>query len=207
MNCLLTRQPPLTRILMTARMAGPKSFLNLQHRTRSAAMIQLPPLPFAKDALSPHISAETLEYHYGKHHQAYVNNLNQLIPGTKYENLPLEDIVRSSEGKIFNNAAQVWNHTFYWTASARMPRANRPARCSNASSNTSGPSSSSRNNSPKPPSACSAPAGPGSSRCRTELSNCGRPATPAPVSYTHLRAHETRHDLVCRLLLEKKKKK
>src|ERR1017187_9912318 len=82
MNCLLTRQPPLTRILMTARMAGPKSFLNLQHRTRSAAMIQLPPLPFAKDALSPHISAEA--------------------------------IVRSSEGKIFNNAAQVWNHTFYW---------------------------------------------------------------------------------------------
>src|ERR1022692_3997449 len=114
MNCLLTRQPPLTRILMTARMAGPKSFLNLQHRTRSAAMIQLPPLPFAKDALSPHISAETIEYHYGKHHQAYVNNLNQFIPGTKYENLPLEDIVRSSEGKIFNNAAQVWNHT--WAA-------------------------------------------------------------------------------------------
>src|ERR1019366_4738485 len=91
MNCLLTRQPPLTRILMTARMAGPKSFLNLQHRTRSAAMIQLPPLPFAKDALSPHLSAETIEYHYGKHHQAYVNNLNQFIPGTKYENLPLED--------------------------------------------------------------------------------------------------------------------
>jgi superoxide dismutase, Fe-Mn family len=77
-------------------------------------MIQLPPLPFAKDALSPHISAETLEYHYGKHHQAYVNNLNQLIPGTRYEDLPLEEIVRTSEGKIFNNAAQVWNHTFYW---------------------------------------------------------------------------------------------
>src|SRR5674476_845431 len=61
-------------------------------RPRSAAMIQLPPLPFAKDALSPHISAETIEYHYGKHHRAYVNNLHQLIPGTKYENLPLEDI-------------------------------------------------------------------------------------------------------------------
>ena len=80
----------------------------------TTTVIQLPPLPFAKDALSPHISAETLEYHYGKHHLAYVNNLNQLIPGTRYENLPLEDIVRSSEGKIFNNAAQVWNHTFYW---------------------------------------------------------------------------------------------
>jgi Fe-Mn family superoxide dismutase len=61
-------------------------------------MIQLPPLPFAKDALIPHISAETLEYHYGKHHQAYVNNLNQLIPGTKYENLPLEDIAETAVG-------------------------------------------------------------------------------------------------------------
>jgi len=79
-------------------------------------MIQLPPLPFAKDALAPHISAETLEYHYGKHHQAYVNNLNQFIPGTQFENLSLEDIVRSADGKIFNNAAQVWNHTFYWNS-------------------------------------------------------------------------------------------
>jgi len=142
-------------------------------------MIQLPPLPFAKDALSPHISAETLEYHYGKHHQAYVNNLNQIIAGTKYENLPPEDIVRSSDGKIFNNAAQVWNHTFYWSCLSPNAGANRPARCSNASTNTLGPSSSSRNSSPKPPSASSAPAGPGLSRCRTELSNCGRPATPA----------------------------
>jgi len=77
-------------------------------------LIQLPPLPFANDALRPHISAETLDYHYGKHHMAYVNNLNQLIPGTRYEELPLEEIVRSSDGKIFNNAAQTWNHTFYW---------------------------------------------------------------------------------------------
>jgi len=77
-------------------------------------MIQLPALPFAKDALAPLISAETLEYHYGKHHQAYVNNLNQFIPGTRYESLALEDIVRTSDGKIFNNAAQVWNHSFYW---------------------------------------------------------------------------------------------
>jgi Fe-Mn family superoxide dismutase len=143
-------------------------------------MIQLPPLPFAKDALSPHISAETIEYHYGKHHQAYVNNLNQLIPGTKYENLPLEDIVRSSEGKIFNNAAQVWNHTFYWSCLSPNAGAKPADALLQVSSNTSGPSSSSRNNLPKPPSACSAPAGLGSSRCRTELSNCGRPATPAP---------------------------
>ena len=75
---------------------------------------QLPELPFARDALAPHISAETLEYHYGKHHQAYVDNLNKLIPGTEFENMPLEDIVRKASGGIFNNAAQVWNHTFYW---------------------------------------------------------------------------------------------
>lgn len=75
---------------------------------------QLPPLPYAMDALQPHISRETLEYHYGKHHQAYVNKLNELIPGTEYENLKLEDIVRKSQGPIFNQAAQIWNHTFYW---------------------------------------------------------------------------------------------
>lgn len=75
---------------------------------------KLPPLPFAKDALEPVISAETLDYHYGKHHQAYVNNLNKLIVGTEFEDMPLEDIIRKSSGGIFNNAAQVFNHTFYW---------------------------------------------------------------------------------------------
>jgi Fe-Mn family superoxide dismutase len=75
---------------------------------------QLPPLPYAKDALEPHISAETLEFHYGKHHQTYVTNLNNLIAGTEFENLALEEIVKKSSGGIFNNAAQVWNHTFYW---------------------------------------------------------------------------------------------
>ena len=75
---------------------------------------ELPALPFAKDALAPHMSAETFDYHYAKHHQAYVTNLNNLIPGTEYENLSLEDIVKTSEGGVFNNAAQVWNHTFYW---------------------------------------------------------------------------------------------
>ena len=75
---------------------------------------QLPPLPYDKNALAPTISAETIDYHYGKHHQAYVNNLNNLIPGTEFENLSLEDIVMKSSGGIFNNAAQVWNHTFYW---------------------------------------------------------------------------------------------
>ncbi|MFZ5594420.1 MAG: superoxide dismutase [Fe] [Pseudomonadota bacterium] len=74
----------------------------------------LPELPYAKNALEPHISAETIEYHYGKHHQAYVNNLNNLIPGTEFENMTLEEIVMKSTGGIFNNAAQVWNHSFYW---------------------------------------------------------------------------------------------
>jgi Fe-Mn family superoxide dismutase len=77
-------------------------------------MIELPELPYAQDALSPHISAETLAFHWGKHHRAYVNNLNQLIPGTEFEKLELEAIVRKSSGKIFNNAAQAWNHAFYW---------------------------------------------------------------------------------------------
>ena len=74
----------------------------------------LPPLPYAKDALQPHISAETLEYHYGKHHQAYVTNLNNLIKGTEFENLSLEEIIKKSQGGVFNNSAQVWNHTFFW---------------------------------------------------------------------------------------------
>ena len=75
---------------------------------------QLPELPYEKDALLPHISAETIEYHYGKHHKAYVDNINRLIAGTELEKMPLEDIIRKSTGGIFNNAAQVWNHTFYW---------------------------------------------------------------------------------------------
>ena len=82
---------------------------------------KLPPLPFAKDALEPVISAETIDYHYGKHHQAYVNNLNKLIAGTEFEDMSLEDIIRQSSGGIFNNAAQVFNHTFYWHCLA--PRA------------------------------------------------------------------------------------
>jgi len=76
----------------------------------------LPPLPYAMDALAPHISKETLEFHYGKHHQTYVTNLNNMIPGTEFENAPLEEIVKKSSGGIFNNAAQVWNHTFYWNS-------------------------------------------------------------------------------------------
>ena len=75
---------------------------------------ELPALPFAQDALAPVISAETLDFHYGKHHNAYVTNLNNLIPGTSFENMSLEDIIKNADGGVFNNAAQVWNHSFYW---------------------------------------------------------------------------------------------
>ncbi len=75
---------------------------------------ELPTLPYALDALAPNIDKQTLEYHYGKHHQAYVNNLNGLIDGTAFANKSLEDIIREADGGVFNNAAQVWNHTFYF---------------------------------------------------------------------------------------------
>jgi superoxide dismutase, Fe-Mn family len=75
---------------------------------------KLPDLPYAMDALQPHISKETLEFHYGKHHQTYITNLNNLIKGTEFENMALEEIVKKSSGGMFNNAAQIWNHTFYW---------------------------------------------------------------------------------------------
>ena len=78
----------------------------------------LPALPYAMDALAPIISKETLEFHYGKHHQTYVTNLNNLIPGTEFESASLEEIVKKSTGGVFNNAAQVWNHTFYWNSMA-----------------------------------------------------------------------------------------
>ena len=77
---------------------------------------ELPALPYERDALAPHISAETIDYHYGKHHQAYVTNLNKLIDGTDHSGKSLEEIIRSSDGGLFNNAAQVWNHTFYWNS-------------------------------------------------------------------------------------------
>ena len=77
---------------------------------------KLPALPYAMDALAPHISKETLEFHYGKHHQAYVTNLNNLIKGTEFENASLEEIVKKASGGVFNNAAQVWNHTFFWSS-------------------------------------------------------------------------------------------
>ncbi|MBW2940389.1 superoxide dismutase [Zhongshania aquimaris] len=77
---------------------------------------ELPALPYAKDALEPHISAETLDFHHGKHHNAYLTKLNELVPGSEYEGKSLEDIIKTSSGVLFNQAAQVWNHTFYWNS-------------------------------------------------------------------------------------------
>ena len=82
---------------------------------------ELPPLPYAADALAPHISRETMEFHHGKHHKTYVDKLNELIQGTEFANAPLEDIVRRADGAIYNNAAQHWNHSFFWQCLA--PRA------------------------------------------------------------------------------------
>lgn len=82
---------------------------------------ELPALPFEMNALEPVVSKETLEYHYGKHHQAYVTNLNKAVPGTEFEKMALEDIIKKASGGVFNNAAQVWNHTFYWNC-LRAPK-------------------------------------------------------------------------------------
>lgn len=76
--------------------------------------IELPALPYAIDALAPHISQETLEFHHGKHHKTYVDKLNGMLPGSEFEGKSLEDIIKTSSGPVFNNAAQIWNHTFYW---------------------------------------------------------------------------------------------
>ena len=80
--------------------------------------IELPALPYDRTALEPHISGETIDFHYGKHHKAYVDNLNKLIEGTEFADQPLESIIKKSQGGVFNNAAQVWNHTFYWNCLA-----------------------------------------------------------------------------------------
>ncbi|MHC1481598.1 superoxide dismutase [Fe] [Frateuria aurantia] len=77
---------------------------------------ELPPLPYEKNALEPTISVETIEYHYGKHHQSYVTNLNNLVKGTEFENADLVDVIKKASGGVFNNAAQIWNHTFYWNS-------------------------------------------------------------------------------------------
>lgn len=88
---------------------------------------ELPPLPYSLEALAPTLSKETLEYHYGKHHKAYVDKLNELIPKTEFETLPLKEIIKKAPpGPIFNNAAQIWNHTFYWHSMTPETAKNKP---------------------------------------------------------------------------------
>ena len=93
---------------------------------------ELPELPYAEDALAPQISAETIQYHYGKHHRAYVNKLNELIVDTDFEGLPLEEIVQKSTGAVFNNAAQHWNHSFYWNCLTPHAKQNMPREVESA---------------------------------------------------------------------------
>lgn len=122
---------------------------------------ELPALPYAKDALVPHMSVETFDYHYSKHHQAYVTNLNNLVPGTAFEGKGLEEIVKTSSGGIYNNAAQVWNHTFFWNCMAPNGGGARPARWPTPSTPSGARSTSSRRPSRPRPWATSARAGPG----------------------------------------------
>src|SRR5208337_859953 len=93
--------------------AAQRSNSSLQKK-ETAMAFSLPPLPYDKNALAPNISAETLDFHHGKHHQAYVTNLNKLLEGKPEASKTLEELIATSEGPVFNNAAQVWNHTFYW---------------------------------------------------------------------------------------------
>src|SRR3954467_11347732 len=99
----------------TPQPAGQTRKLILPH-WRPLMAFELKPLPYPIDALAPHMSKETLEYHHGKHHKAYVTKLNELAKGTEFENASLEDIIRKSSGPVFNNAAQVWNHDFFWAS-------------------------------------------------------------------------------------------
>ncbi|GHK51144.1 hypothetical protein KPZU09_08800 [Klebsiella pneumoniae] len=141
---------------------------------------ELPALPYAKDALAPHISAETLEYHYGKHHQAYVTNLNNLIKGTAFEGKSLEEIVRTSEGGVFNNAAQVWNHTFYWNCLAPNAGGEPEGELAAAIAKSFGSFADFKANLPMPRRKISALAGPGWSKMPTAARLSSPPATPVP---------------------------
>ncbi len=139
----------------------------------------LPPLPYAIDALAPHYSQETLEYHHGKHHNAYVVNLNNLQKGTEFESMTLEDIVRKSSGGIYNNAAQVWNHTFFWNCMKPNGGGEPSGALAAAMAAKWGSYAPSRRPSSNPPWATSAPAGPGWSRRPTAAWTSSTPAPPA----------------------------
>jgi Fe-Mn family superoxide dismutase len=119
----LNRRRFLTTLLVGSAVLafGDLAFPRVTHAAGGSGPFTLPPLPYPDDALSPAISAQTIGFHYGKHHQGYVNNLNQLVAGTPLADQPLEAVVKATAGKadqvaIFNNAAQVWNHTFYWNS-------------------------------------------------------------------------------------------
>src|SRR4051812_29033422 len=108
-------RPIQPRSILQEKRATRTTFKRMDLAPSGAMKHELPPLPFAENALEPNISAETIRYHYGKHHKAYVDKLNDLIQGTQFENSSLEDIIRNApEGPIFNNAAQTWNHNFLW---------------------------------------------------------------------------------------------
>ncbi len=114
----MSQSPRLSRrglLKCAAAGAAAVPYLFVSRAGAAAKEHKLPPLPYPRDALAPHISQETIDFHYGKHHATYVANLNKLIAGTEFEEMSLEEIVKKAKpGPIFNNAAQVWNHTFYW---------------------------------------------------------------------------------------------
>ena len=142
---------------------------------------ELPALPYAKDAGAAHFRRNP-EYHYGKHHRAYVTNLNNLIKGTAFEGKSLEEIVRTSEGGVFNNAAQVWNHTFYWNCRRLTPAANRKANWRPQSPNLSAASRILKPNLPMPRRKISALAGLAGQKCRRQRLS-SPPATPVPADH------------------------
>src|SRR6202142_2301670 len=116
-NCWSSARSRRSRGRAAALTEGGGTGDSIRPRKRSPIMaFTLPPLPFEKNALAPHISAETLDYHHGKHHQAYVTNLNKLTEGKPEASKSLEEVILSSEGGVFNNAAQICNHTFYWNS-------------------------------------------------------------------------------------------
>jgi len=133
--------------------------------TQSA--IVLPPLPYANDALEPYMSGETLDYHYGKHHKGYVEKVNSLISGTEFGDASLEELVAESSGEIFNDAAQAWNHTFFWNCLS--PRRQSPGKEVNRALASLGGFEAFQRQFDQWRAACSARAGPGSSRMAAVL--------------------------------------
>ena len=145
---------------------------------------ELPKLAYSADALAPHISAETLEFHHGKHHAAYVNNLNNLIKGGKFENAALEEIIKGADaGALFNNAGQHFNHCFYWNCMKPRGGGDPGASSPTPSRRLLATSRRSRRNSPTRPPRISAADGPGWCRKPTVPSRCSRRTTGTTLSH------------------------